>query len=56
MFKEQDTITITGSKLEEEFTLATKQDKVWTCHLCVHTEEFKVRILNHLRFDHIVIK
>jgi hypothetical protein len=55
MFKEQDTMFVTEPKTDEHFILACKIKGIWMCRLCPITEDYKVRMLNHVRF-HIEVK
>lgn len=56
IFKDQDTIFIVNPTSGEDFKLASKVNGVWLCELCPTHEEYKTRMLNHVRYDHIEIK
>ena len=55
MFKQQDTMFVVEPETGEDFIFASKIGEVWLCKLCSASEEYKVRMLEHVRF-HIEVK
>lgn len=55
MFKELDTIYLIDEN-NEKIVLATREGLRWVCRLCDENENYRTKMLDHVRFTHIRVE